>query len=162
MMKQTLESKEKLPSICEYLSAKEREVAQIQKDFQNRKFARYLFKNIGNSYEGIIIHQSSPPIASLVDYPIMSARVTCLGGSGIKYQRVRVQIVEVNLATARIYGKIIETLEEDRKLPYYFFLKKQEEKILQRQKESQKMVKPYKNTIKAKANVPKRTRRKIK
>lgn len=39
-------SLESLPQICEDLSQKEREVAKIELDFKDRKFARYLNKKL--------------------------------------------------------------------------------------------------------------------
>ncbi len=122
-------SKESLPILCEDLSQKEREVTKIEQDFQDRKFARYLFKHIGQSYEGIIHSQNNQnPIVTLSSYPLIGARVISLKSCGTKYQRVRIQILEVNLATAKIYGKIIEYFNEDNKQLLNYFSQKTQKK----------------------------------
>ncbi len=122
-------SKECLPILCEDLSQKEREVTKIEQDFQDRKFARYLFKHIGQSYEGIIHSQNNQnPIVALSSYPLIGARVISLKSCGTKYQRVRIQILEVNLATAKIYGKIIEYFNEDNKQLLNYFSQKTQKK----------------------------------
>ncbi len=105
-------SLESLPQICEDLSQKEREVAKIELDFKDRKFARYLNKKIGQAYVGVIINDKSPELVALTTPPLQGARVVCLKGVGVKYQKVRVQILDVNLATAKVYGRILECFNE--------------------------------------------------
>lgn len=105
-------SLESLPQVCEDLSQKEREVAKIELDFKDRKFARYLSKKIGQAYLGVIINDKSPELVSLITSPLQGTRVICLNGAGVKYQKVRVQIIDVNLATAKVYGRILECFNE--------------------------------------------------
>ena len=107
-----VESLESLPQICEDLSQKEREVAKIELDFKDRKFARYLNKKIGQAYLGVIINDKSPELVTLTTPPLQGARIVCLKGVGVKYQKVRVQIIDVNLATAKVYGRILECFNE--------------------------------------------------
>ncbi|TLD89091.1 ribonuclease R family protein [Helicobacter sp. MIT 05-5294] len=105
-------TKESLPLLCEDLSQKERESAKVEMDFKDRKFARYLSQRIGQSFLGFISNDYKPEIVSLTTPPLQGARVVCLKGNGVKYQKVRVVIVEVNLATAKIYGWIVESYNE--------------------------------------------------
>ncbi|MCI5968894.1 RNB domain-containing ribonuclease [Helicobacter sp.] len=106
------ESLESLPQICEDLSQKEREVAKIEINFKDRKFARFLNKKIGQAYVGVIINDKHPELIALTTPPLQGARVVCLKGMGVKYQKVRVQILDVNLATAKVYGRILECFKE--------------------------------------------------
>lgn len=106
------DSLESLPQICEDLSQKEREVAKIELDFKDRKFARFLEKKIGQAYFGIILNDKNPELVALTTPPLQGARVICLNGAGVKYQKVRIQILEVNLATAKVYGRILESFNE--------------------------------------------------
>ncbi|TLD82849.1 RNB domain-containing ribonuclease [Helicobacter sp. MIT 11-5569] len=106
------ESLESLPQICENLSQKEREVAKIEMDFKDRKFARYLYKKIGQAYLGVVINDKRPELIVLTTPPLQGARVVCLKGTGVKYQKVCVQIVDVNLATTKVYGRILESFNE--------------------------------------------------
>ena len=103
---------ESLPQICESLSQKEREVAKIEMDLKDRKFARFLLKRIGQAYMGVIINEKSPQLVVLTTPPLQGARVVCLKGIGVKYQKVRIQIIDVNLATAKVYGRIVESFNE--------------------------------------------------
>lgn len=149
-------SKESLPLLCENLSQKEREVAKIEQDFQDRKFARYLFKHIGQSYEGIIHSQNNHiPIVTLSSHPLIGARVISLKSCGAKYQRVRIQILEVNLATAKIYGKIIEYLSEDNKQLLNYFSQTTQKKPNRAKQKAKQFIKNLK-AHKRKKNVPKR------
>ncbi|WP_104721731.1 RNB domain-containing ribonuclease [Helicobacter mesocricetorum] len=152
-------SKESLPSLCEDLSQKEREVAKIEQDFQDRKFARYLFKHIGQSYEGIIHSQNNHiPIVTLSSPPLIGAKVISLKNCGTKYQKVRIQILEVNLATAKIYGKVVEYLnEENKQLLHYFSHKLQNKPHKSQAKQTAKQLIKNIKTHKRKNNVSKRT-----
>ena len=42
----------------------------------------------------------------------MGARVITLNGQGVKYQKARIQILEVNLATAKVYGRMVKVFSE--------------------------------------------------
>ncbi len=103
---------ESLPQICDQVSQREREVAKIELEFKDRKFARFLQKRIGQSYFGIITGSRKQGLVTLIESPLQGARVICLKGSGVKYQKVRIQIIDVNVATARIYGRILESFNE--------------------------------------------------
>ena len=111
-LQEDIDYKESLPMLCDNLNTQEREIMQIEWDFQDRKFARYLSKHLGQTYQGIIINESHPILISLTDYPLMGARVVGLNGSGVKYQKALVQIIEVNLATTKASGKVVNVYTE--------------------------------------------------
>ncbi|MCI5632804.1 ribonuclease R family protein [Helicobacter sp.] len=163
----TQDSLESLPQICEILSQKEREVAKIEMDFKDRKFARFLFKRIGQAYMGVIINEKSPQLVMLTTPPLQGARVVCLKGVGVKYQKVRIQIIDVNLATAKVYGRIVESFNErfgvqSEAISKYIFasthlrVKRQRESA---RLEARKMAKSIAKTKKKKSYIPRHKRK---
>ncbi|PZT48773.1 ribonuclease [Helicobacter valdiviensis] len=106
-------SKGALLLLCENLNHLEQEASKVELDFKDRKFARYLNEHIGTTYEGIITNENTPQLITLTNYPVVGARVTCLKGEGVKYQKARVEILEVNIATTRVYGRIVELFNEE-------------------------------------------------
>ncbi|MCH5322969.1 MAG: VacB/RNase II family 3'-5' exoribonuclease [Helicobacter sp.] len=105
--------KNSMIQVCEQISRQEREVAKIELDFKDRKFTRYLSRHIGQTYEAVVISSYQPLLVSLCEAPLMGARVVILKGAGIKYQKVIVQIIETNLATAKIYGRIVKAYSDE-------------------------------------------------
>ena len=161
------DSLESLPQICESLSQKEREVAKIEMDFKDRKFARFLLKRIGQAYMGVIINEKSPQLVVLTTPPLQGARVVCLKGIGVKYQKVRIQIIDVNLATAKVYGRIVESFNErfgvqNEAISKYIFTnahlraKKQRESA---RLQARKMAKNITKTKKKKSYIPRHKRK---
>ncbi|CAM2885328.1 RNB domain-containing ribonuclease [Helicobacter burdigaliensis] len=107
---------ETIPSpflLCEELNRLEQEASKVELDFKDRKLARYLSEHIGATYEGIITNENTPQLITLTTYPLIGARVTCIKGTGVKYQKARVEILEVNIATAKVYGRIVELISEE-------------------------------------------------
>lgn len=140
-------TKESLPLLCEDLSQKERESAKVEMDFKDRKFARFLSHKIGQTFLGFILNDSKPELLSLTTAPLHGARVICLQGNAVKYQKVRVQIVEVNVATAKIYGRIVESYNESlgivsEQVSKYLFDKmhQQRKRITQKAKEKSRKI----------------------
>ncbi|WP_297814272.1 ribonuclease R family protein [uncultured Helicobacter sp.] len=134
--------RESLPLLCEDLSQKEREVAKIEMDFKDRKFARFLNHRIGQAFLGFILNDSTPKLISLTAPPLQGARVISLKGEGVQYQKVRIQIIDVNIATAKIYGRIVESYDESfgirsEQISKYLFAKmyQREKQTKQRAKE---------------------------
>ena len=138
-LQEDIDYKESLPMLCDNLNTQEREIMQIEWDFQDRKFARYLSKHLGQTYQGIIINESHPILISLTDYPLMGARVVGLNGSGVKYQKALVQIIEVNLATTKVYGKVVKVYNEgfdsdNEAISQYIVAKKQNQAKIKKQR----------------------------
>ena len=78
---------------------------------------------------GIILNDTKPELISLTATPLQGARVISLKGNGVKYQKVRVQIIDVQIATAKIYGRIVECYNESfgketKQISKYLFAKK--------------------------------------
>ncbi|STQ88992.1 Uncharacterised protein [Helicobacter pullorum] len=94
---------------------------------------------MGQTYQGIIINESHPILISLTDYPLMGARVVGLNGSGVKYQKALVQIIEVNLATTKVYGKVVKVYNEgfdsdNEAISQYIVAKKQNQAKIKKQR----------------------------
>ncbi|MDD6055770.1 MAG: ribonuclease R [Helicobacteraceae bacterium] len=164
-LKQDSNLKESLPQICEDLSQKEREVSKIEMDFKDRKFARFLQNKIGQSFIGTIIDDKNPQLVSIKENPLSGARVVILKGSGIKYQKVRVQIIDVNIATAKVYGRILECFNEDFGIKCEeisnYLLKKQKQKAKALKDNAKMESKRFrKNIKKAKSFIPRHKRKK--
>ena len=138
-LQEDIDYKESLPMLCDNLNTQEREIMQIEWDFQDRKFARYLSKHLGPTYQGIIINESHPILISLTDYTLMGARVVGLNGSGVKYQKALVQIIEVNLATTKVYGMVVKVYNEgfdskNEAISQYIVAKKQNQAKIKKQR----------------------------
>ena len=149
--------KESLPALCEDLSQKEREAAKIEMEFKDRKFARFLSQRIGQAFIGFVSNDSTPEIVSLVTPPLQGARVLCLKGKGVKYQKVRIQIIEVNIATAKIYGRIVESYNEsfgmtNEQISKYLFVKSSQKERQKQQKAKEKARKIMQQTKRNKRN----------
>ena len=149
--------KESLPTLCEDLSQKEREVAKIEMEFKDRKFARFLSQRIGQAFIGFVSNDSTPEIVSLVTPPLQGARVLCLKGKGVKYQKVRIQIIEVNIATAKIYGRIVESYNESfgiasEQISTYLFAKSSQKERQKQQKAKEKAQKTMQRAKRYKRN----------
>ena len=99
--------------------------------------------------------------------PLQGARVVCLKGIGVKYQKVRIQIIDVNLATAKVYGRIVESFNErfgvqNEAISKYIFTnahlraKKQRESA---RLQARKMAKNITKTKKKKSYIPRHKRK---
>ena len=92
------------------ISELEREAAKVEWDFMDRKFARWAAKNIGNRFEAVVTDPDSTPIAQLDD-KIKGARLFLPKAEVELFDRVLVEIIDVNIATTKIYAKVIEKID---------------------------------------------------
>ncbi len=92
------------------ISELEREAAKVEWDFMDRKFARWAYKNIGNHFEAVVTDPESTPIAQLDD-EIKGARIFLPKAEVELFDRVIVEIIDVNIATTKIYAKVIQKVE---------------------------------------------------
>ncbi|MBR8461999.1 VacB/RNase II family 3'-5' exoribonuclease [Campylobacter sp. faydin G-105] len=96
---------------CANLSELEREADKVSFDFMDRKFARWANENIGNTYECYIIENQSTLVAKLDD-KLKGARIFIIGYTCELLQRVIVRIIEADIATAKIVGKVVAKLDK--------------------------------------------------
>ncbi|QCT94283.1 VacB/RNase II family 3'-5' exoribonuclease [Caminibacter mediatlanticus TB-2] len=93
------------------LSELEREAMKVEWDFYDRKYARVAELNIGKKYEGIIEDKEIPPIAKILEDKLLGARVFLKNTEKFNlFEKVDVEIVSSNIATAKIKGKAYKKL----------------------------------------------------
>ncbi|GAB6073900.1 ribonuclease R family protein [Nautilia lithotrophica] len=96
------------------ISELEREAMKVEWDFYDRKYARYAKEHIGNVYNGIIEDTEIPPIAKITEDLLLGARVFLKDKKKFNlFEKVNIEIVSSNIATAKIKGKVVERLEQD-------------------------------------------------
>ena len=96
-----------IEDICEQISIKEREIASLVWDYEDRKYARYLNKNIHKNFTGKIVDVENC-IVKLDDMKIKGARVYIDNYSGEKlFLNVEVKIISSDIISKKIVGSII-------------------------------------------------------
>jgi ribonuclease R len=102
---------ENIDTLCERLSELERESDKAAWDFADRKFARWAALNIGKSFACKITDAGANPIAALDD-ELKGARIFLVHGEDLElFERVEVRIVQSDIASAKITGKVIKRLD---------------------------------------------------
>ena len=92
------------------ISELEREAAKVEWDFMDRKFARWAKKNIGKRLRAIVTDPESTPIAHIED-EIVGARVFLPKAEVELFEKVVVEIIDVNVATTKIYARVVERID---------------------------------------------------
>jgi len=95
-----------IDSLCETISNLERESDKVAWDYMDRKFARWANERIGDNVKAIVTDITKNPIVKLND-EIVGARIFLLDDEADLFDRVNIKIVEADIATARIWGKIV-------------------------------------------------------
>jgi ribonuclease R len=86
------------------LSELEREAMKVEWDFYDRKYARYADLHIGEKFKGIVEDKEQPPIAKIIEDKLLGARVFLKRGEFNLFEKIDVEIVSANIATAKIKG----------------------------------------------------------
>ena len=94
-----------IESLVLKISELEREAMKVEWDFYDRKFARWANEHIGEVFECVITDKKQPPIAKLDD-ELKGARIFLDYGDFELFERVKVKLTSVNIATAKIKGKV--------------------------------------------------------
>jgi len=92
---------------CEQISFLERESDKVAWDFMDRKFARWANLHAGEDFEAIITGVDKNTIAKLDD-DIKGARLFVLDDDLELFERVLVKIVETDIATCKIFVKVVQ------------------------------------------------------
>jgi ribonuclease R len=95
-----------IDSLCESISNLERESDKVAWDYMDRKFARWAHERVGEDVKAIVTDITKNPIAKLDD-EIVGARIFLLDDEAELFERVIIKIVEADIATGRIYAKIV-------------------------------------------------------
>ena len=99
-----------IEATCSNLSELEREADRVAFDFMDRKFARWAKERIGQRFSAYISENQNVAVARLDD-EIKGARIF-LGAYGVNLlQKIIVEITDVNIATAEIFGKVVKKID---------------------------------------------------
>uniref|UniRef100_UPI0030B906BF RNB domain-containing ribonuclease n=1 Tax=Campylobacter rectus TaxID=203 RepID=UPI0030B906BF len=99
-----------IESTCSNLSELEREADRVAFDFMDRKFARWAKERVGQRFNAYISENQNVAVARLDD-EIKGARIF-LGAYCVNLlQKVIVEITDVNIATAEIFGKVVKKID---------------------------------------------------
>ena len=96
-----------IESLVVKISELEREAMKIEWDFYDRKFARWAEKRIGEVVKAVVVDTKEPPIAKIED-EIIGARIFLKRAKVELFQKINVKIINVNIATTKIKGEIVE------------------------------------------------------
>ena len=97
-----------IENICEDISIHEREISSLVWDYEDRKYARYLSKNIDKNFIGTLV-DTDKYIVKLDDFKIKGARVFLENYSGEKlFEKLNIQIVSSDISSKHIIGKIVK------------------------------------------------------
>ena len=95
-----------IEEICEEISAREREIASLVWDYEDRKYARFLSNHISHIFMATII--DTDKIIVKLDEKVKGARVYIENYSGQKlFSKVKVKITSCDIISKRINGNII-------------------------------------------------------
>ena len=99
-----------IDSLCDQISSLERESDKVAWDYMDRKFARWANERIGKDVEAIVVDTAKSPVVKLDD-EIVGARIFLLDDDAGLFDRVLIKIVEADIATCRIYAKIVKIID---------------------------------------------------
>jgi ribonuclease R len=95
-----------IETICEDISIREREIASLVWDYEDRKYARYLSNHIGKVYMATIVDVDT--IIVKLNNGVKGARVFIENYSGEKlFTKVHVKIVSSDIISKKVTGNIV-------------------------------------------------------
>ena len=95
-----------IEEICEDISVREREIAQLVWDYEDRKYARYLSNHIGKTYMATLIDNDTMIVK--LDEVVKGARIHIDNYSGEKlFSKIKVKITHSDIISKRITGNIV-------------------------------------------------------
>jgi ribonuclease R len=101
---------ENIASECENLSALEREADKVAWDFMDRKFARWAALHVKEIFACKVTELGKTPIAMLDD-ELKGARIFLEDDDVELFEKISVQIIHSDTASAKITGKIVKRLD---------------------------------------------------
>jgi len=99
-----------IDSLCDQISTLERESDKVAWDYMDRKFARWANERIGEDVKAIVVDTAKSPVVKLDD-EVVGARIFLLDEDAGLFDTVLIKIVEADIATCRIYAKIVKVLD---------------------------------------------------
>jgi ribonuclease R len=98
-----------IATLCEKVSFLERESDKVAWDYMDRKFARWADLHVGENFKAIVTDAEQNPIAKLDD-ELKGARIFLLDNDVSLLQKIEIKIVESNIATTKIYARVVKVL----------------------------------------------------
>jgi ribonuclease R len=97
-----------IDTICQKVSTLEREAEKVAWDYKDRKFARWARENLNSIVEAIVISNKSKIMVSTTK-GIVGAKMNMVGIESISlFAKVRVEIIETDIANPQIICQFIE------------------------------------------------------
>lgn len=97
-----------IENICEDISITEREIASLVWDYEDRKYSRYLSKNIGKVFKCRVV-DTTHKIVKLDDSSIKGARVYLENYSGEKlFTKLKIEIISSDIISKKVTGKVVK------------------------------------------------------
>ncbi len=99
-----------MESVTLKVSDLEREAAKVEWDFLDRVFARWAKENIGKIVKAVVTEIDRTPIAKIEGELTSGARVFLIHDKDEVelFDHINIEITDSNIATAKIYGNVIE------------------------------------------------------
>jgi len=98
--------------LCVRVSDLEREATKAEWDFRDRKFARWAKEHTGEIFEAEII-EAGEAAKAVLHGEVKGITVNLRGDNVMLFDRIKVQISEVNIAQAIIMVELVEKLSKD-------------------------------------------------
>ena len=99
--------------IASRISELERESAKVAWDYADRKYARWAKEHQGEVLSAVIVESEKTPIAKFDEGIMTGARVFLIDSDVELFERVRVEILESHITSAKIIGTIVEREVKD-------------------------------------------------
>lgn len=97
-----------IENVCEDISSKEREIASLVWDYEDRKYARYLNNSIDKLFTARVVDTTNK-IVKLDDSSMKGARVYLDNYSGEKlFTELKIKIISSDIISKKVIGKVIK------------------------------------------------------
>ncbi|MEA3553269.1 MAG: ribonuclease R family protein [Campylobacterota bacterium] len=97
-----------IENICEDISSKEREIASLVWDYEDRKYSRYLNKNINKVFTARVVDTTNK-IVKLDDLSMKGARVYLENYSGEKlFSELKIEIISSDIISKKVIAKVVK------------------------------------------------------
>ena len=95
-----------LEEICEQINENEKRTDRVAWEFIDRKFARWAYEKVGEIFSAVVVENERNTMAKLEN----GARVFLNSSDVNLLERVNVIIIESDIASAKIYAKVVKNV----------------------------------------------------
>jgi ribonuclease R len=96
-----------IDDVCENISNKERSIAKLVWDLEDRKYARWASENINNEYQALIVEVENEPKGELVNEAIGLRFIIENYESQQLFSKINVKIISADIISKKIIVKIV-------------------------------------------------------